>query len=101
MNSNLDIKQISGVARSLLKKVRQYATFSFIVAVLLIYSFLILRINVLTQSEPSDEVVNEQLNTVKRLKIDQDSINKIEQLEDQNIDVQSLFNKARDNPFQD
>lgn len=98
---DLDIKQLGTLARNTVAKLQRYAAFIFIISVLLIYAFLVLRISVLSQAEPSEEAIAEKSNTVKRLKIDQKAIDKIEQLEDQNIGVQSLFESARDNPFQD
>jgi hypothetical protein len=99
-NSNLDIKQITTHVRGLLRRLQGYAAFLFIIGVLLIYSFLVLRISQLSQAEPDAAAIAEQ-QTIKRLKIDQGSISKIEELEDQNIGVQSLFESARDNPFED
>lgn len=97
---NLNLKQITNTIKTALSKLQRYSTFMFIISILLIYAFLIVRISVLSQTEPSEEAVAEQSNTIKRLKIDQASIDKIKQLEDQNIGVQSLFEEARDNPFQ-
>ncbi len=96
----IDVKQFSTIIRTVLKKLQRYSSFLFIIAMLLTYSFLVFRISTLSQADPSDEAVTEQLKTIKRLKIDQNSIDKIQQLEDQNIGVQSLFEDARDNPFQ-
>lgn len=98
---DLDLKQIGPAAKAFFGKVRRYSTFIFIISILLIYSFLVVRISVLSQAEPSESAIEEQTNTLKRLKIDQSSIEKIEQLEDQNVGVQSLFETARDNPFSD
>jgi hypothetical protein len=98
---NLDIKQAGELVKTGLGKLQRYATFLAIVGILLIYSFLVLQISTLSQAEPSEDQVAEQTNTVKRLRIDQNAIDKIEQLEDQNIAVQALFETARDNPFQD
>jgi len=96
---DLDIKAIPYLMKSLFRKLSRYAVLIFIVVIMLIYCFLVLKINLLAQHEPSDEEVNDQLKTSKRLKIDQDSIAKIGQLEDQNVSVKSLFKEARDNPF--
>ena len=101
MSKNIDIKQLSNVGKQVSRFAQRYASFMFIIAVLLAYSFLVFRISVLSQTEPSDDAVAEQLQTVKRLKIDQNSIDKIQQLEDHNIGVQSLFESARENPFQE
>ncbi|MGI9027735.1 MAG: hypothetical protein ACR2FM_02740 [Candidatus Saccharimonadales bacterium] len=97
---NLNVKQIGRSLQTGLSRSQRYATFIFIITILLIYSFLVFRIGTLSQAEPSEDAIAEKTNTVKRLKIDEDSIKKIIQLEDQNVAVKSLFNEARDNPFQ-
>lgn len=83
------------------RKLHRYSVVLFIVLVFGLYGLLVFRIGSLSQVEPEETAVTEQLGRVKRLKIDQDSVDKIQQLEDQNIGVQSLFKTARDNPFQD
>ena len=60
------------------------------------YGFLITRIGAYTQREPSTQV-SEQ--AIKRLTIDEESIQKIKDLEDQNVEVRALFERARNNPF--
>ncbi|HYF96986.1 MAG TPA: hypothetical protein VD947_03020 [Patescibacteria group bacterium] len=99
--NNIDIKNIPTLLKSLLRPVLTHAKVIFILTIILLSGFLIFEINRLTAQEPTPEQITEQLEIIKRLKIDQDTINKIEQLEDQNIAVQSLFQTARDNPFQD
>ena len=96
-----NIKTILPYIKKMLAKARSYATFVFIIGILLLYGFLVFQIGSLASKEPDDSSVSEQLNTLKRLKIDQETIDKIEQLEDQNVSVQALFKEARDNPFQD
>lgn len=98
---NLDTKSLILITQKGLHYLQRYASFLFIIGVLLIYTFLVLRINALANVSPTDEAIAEKANTVKRLKLDQTSIDKIEQLEDQNVGVQSIFDKARTNPFQD
>lgn len=101
MSKNIEVKQISGALRSVIEKLQRYAGFLFVISVLLIYSFLVFRISLLSDPEADEAAIAEQMTTVKRLKVDQNSIDRIEQLEDQNVGVQSLFEEARDNPFQD
>lgn len=73
----------------------------FIIALFGIYSFLVFRINALNAQEPSDDDVTAKLKTVQRPKVDQSVIDKIQQLQDNSVDVRSLFNHARDNPFEE
>jgi hypothetical protein len=39
------------------------------------------------------------LNTVQRPQIDERTVDRIQQLEDRNVEIRSLFEQARDNPF--
>ena len=97
MKLNKDI--ILARLQSILPIFRRYRLFLFMIAFLGIYIFLVMRINQLTQSEPPLTSVDDQQKVIKPLKIDQESINKMLQLEDQNIETKSLFKQARDNPF--
>lgn len=60
------------------------------------YVFLILQISSYTQKEP---VLQTNDQSIKRLVIDAKSIEQLETLEDQNVEIRSLFNEARKNPF--
>lgn len=98
---NINLKSIPIYLKKLTKALKPHMIFVFIISVISIYGLLVFQINRLSSMEPSDEKINEELNTIKRPKIDQETISKIEQLEDQSVGVQSLFKEARDNPFQD
>ena len=98
---NLNIKDIPTKLQPLLQKVRQYIVLIYIVVFALALSFLVFRINILAQSEPSEDAIAEKLKGVKRPKIDQSAIDKIEALKDTNVEVQTLFKQARENPFQE
>lgn len=67
----------------------------------ILYTGLILHINNLNQREPTDDAVTEKLQTIKRPKVDQSIVDKLQNLQDNSTDVQSLFKAARDNPFQE
>lgn len=95
----LDIKNITGKLSGLLQKLKGYSVFIFVVFILLVFSFLVFRINMLARIEPSDDAVAAKLQTTKRPKIDQDSIDKLQALQDNSVEVQTLFQQARNNPF--
>lgn len=78
---------------------RRYRVAIFVISFLGIYTFLIMQVNMLSSKEPDPATVNSQQQTTKRLTIDQGSIDRILELEEQNIDVRSLFEQARQNPF--
>lgn len=100
-NIELNPQQLKNSLKQLAIKMQRYAVFIFIIGVLGLYGFLVYQIGQLSQAEPKADDTTEQLKAVKRLKLDQSSINKMQQLEDQNVGVQTLFESARQNPFQD
>jgi len=99
MSTNL--KEIPAQIIPIIAKLKRYIPLIAVLISASLYGFLILSVNSLTATEPSEAAVLEKLQAVKRPKIDQDAINKIKSLEDSNIQVQSLFNQARNNPFQE
>lgn len=96
---DLELKAFVNKLKSIGQMTKRYAVVIFIVILVGIYGFLVYRINVLTQTEPSETAVNEQLQTVQRPKVDQNAIDKIQKLQNQNVEVKSLFDQARNNPF--
>ena len=93
-----DLKKYISIVIGLLKR---YRVIIGIVAAAILYSGLLVQINILNRREPTDEAVTEQLQTIKRPKVDQAIVDKLQKLQDNSPDVQALFKAARDNPFQE
>lgn len=98
---NLDLKQLPKILKRVGKKIQRYLIIASFVAMFGLYAFLVLQISSASQKEPNQDDVTAQISTIKRLKIDQASIDKIQQLQDQNVVVQSLFEEARKDPFKE
>ena len=79
----------------------RHLSFMIVMLSLGVYSFIVFRINSLIVAEPTDAQVSEKLQTVQRPKIDQVSIDKINQLSDNSVEVKAIFKEARQNPFQE
>ena len=85
---------LTQAGRMLLK----YRVLLFFVVLAGIYSLVVLRINTLSQAEPSASDVTLQT-TAHSLKVDPTVVQKIQQLQDNSVSVQALFQQARNNPF--
>lgn len=96
----IDIKSFTKPLQPLTKILKKDAVGIFLLIVAAVFGFLIWRIGNLAGAEPTQDAINEQLVTVVRPKIDPKGIKLIEELQDQNIDIQSYFSN-RDNPFQE
>lgn len=83
----------------LLALLKKYGAFVLVVVFLGVYVYLVQHIGQLIQDEPSQASVDSAIKPVDRLKVDQGAVQKMEDLEAQSIDVQSLFDQARQNPF--
>lgn len=96
---NVDIKTISHQLNSIAQKLGKYLWLIIFVIFVSVYGFLVIRVNSLTAGQPSDDAIAEKLKTVQRPRIDENAAIKMQQLEKQNVNVQTLFNDARQNPF--
>lgn len=94
-----DLKKILKKLEPAINFARRYMRFIFLIFLILLCSFLVYQINHFISVTPSDDEVSAKLQTITRPHIDQSAIFKIQELRDQNVQVQSLFDHARDNPF--
>lgn len=101
MKMNLDLKNIPAKLMQLLNWLKKYAVFGFVILVLGAYSFLVFQVRRAINAEPTETQVTEKLQDLRKTRLDKDAISKIEDLQSSNVEVQALFQAARDNPFQE
>ncbi len=81
----------------------RYRAVIFVVFIALVYGYLFWQINNFNNAKPNPLQVSNQASspaaTIPR--IDPATIQKIEQLKDNSVNVQALFNQSRNNPFAD
>lgn len=99
MNKTIDLKSLDVLPflKKYSGKVSRHAVFGAVVIVLLIYVIIVLKINSLSNAEPSPD--QEVVVTASTPRIDASAIKQIQALEDNNTDIHSLFEQARNNPF--
>lgn len=84
-----------------MEKAREYGVFTYLVIVLILYAFLVMRVGILAGTNPSQGAVQERLEVTRRPQINEDAALKLQQLEQNSAEVHALFNEARNNPFQE
>ncbi|HSW85360.1 MAG TPA: hypothetical protein VLF79_01955 [Candidatus Saccharimonadales bacterium] len=99
--SELGIKSLTSRIVGFGHKLRPYRLPAFLVFIALIYGFLFLRINTLSNAEPSSSAVSSQLKTARLPHIDPKVVKQLQSLRDNSVNVQSLFSQSRNNPFQE
>ena len=80
------------------KRYSKHAAFGAIIAVLLVYILVVFKVNSLAKVEPAAETPT-TANLIP--KVNQKSIDRIQSLEQNNTEIHSLFEEARNNPFQE
>jgi hypothetical protein len=73
----------------------------FMLVVILTYGFIALRVNTLSGAEPNENAVVSSESNLPQPHIDEVTVNKIQQLQNNSVNVQALFNQARQDPFQE
>lgn len=89
--------RIGRVAHSL----RKYASVLIFIAFTGIYGFLTLQINSLSNPSIEESLVLSESKTVPLPRIDENAAQKLLSLQDNSVNVQTLFDQSRTNPFQE
>jgi hypothetical protein len=101
MSANVELKSIK--LKPLLKKLAsrfgRHAIFAVIFGVLLAYLFVVFRISSLAKAEPGPD--QQGVITSSIPKVDKNAVSQIQSLEQNNTQIHSLFEQARNNPFQE
>lgn len=99
MSGNIDVKTIWASLKKQGSVALKHVAFAVIIFILLAYLFMVWRISQLAIAEPSPEDASAALTDTHVPKIDKNAIKQIEQLEQSNTEIKSLFDAARTNPF--
>lgn len=83
-----------------LVQLKRYSIVFFLIFVAILYGMVLLHINSLNTQQPSDQAVSSQVKAANVPHIDQSIVQQIQSLQDNSVSVQSLFDQARNNPFQ-
>lgn len=97
---NIEIKPLLKKLQPFINFLKRDSVMIFLAIVAIIFGFLIWKIGSLASAEPDQDALDEKLLSVVRPRIDPEGIKKIEDLQAQNIDIQSYFS-GRNNPFQE
>lgn len=101
MSENIDIHTLTKAFGRFFKTLRSYRNFLFFLVLTSIYGYIVWRINVLSSAPPSTTDVTNAQQNVSLPKIPEATVQKLQGLQDNSVRVQTLFNEARQNPFQE
>jgi glycosyltransferase A (GT-A) superfamily protein (DUF2064 family) len=88
-------------AGAVLRNLRGYSVIFFLLLLAAVYGFVLFKVNGLIGLQPNDADVQSQIQASATPHVDAATVKQIEDLNDNNVSVQSLFDQARSNPFQE
>jgi zona occludens toxin (predicted ATPase) len=96
-NKDLKLKGLSGSLKQVFSKINAYKVFIFFLLVAATYGYILWRINVFSNApaDPAQEAAQKSAQP----HIDAATVEKIQSLQDNSVSVQSLFDSARQNTF--
>jgi len=94
----LKVSELPILALNSLKRLGRYRVFLFIVFIVLLYAYLIFQINQASGVQPSAD--QQATSTKASPRIDPAVVQQLQQLQDNSVSVNALFNGTRTNPFQ-
>ncbi|HTE22153.1 MAG TPA: hypothetical protein VK674_03865 [Candidatus Limnocylindria bacterium] len=95
----LDKTQLLEKATVLVTFIRRFRFIVVFVIFSVMYGYIITQVNGINARPPSDKQIADKATASPRPKIDQSLVDKITSLEEENVQVKTIFNEARKNPF--
>lgn len=96
----LNLKALKPAASRFLHTLHKYASVVIFLLFTGVYGYLTVRINMLSNPNVDESLVLSESKTVPLPRIDEDSAKKLQSLEDNSVNVQTLFSQSRIDPFQ-
>lgn len=93
-----DLKSLPQQLGSVASKSARYAPVIIFVLIASVYGFVLMRITMLANAQPTGADVSSEISQLTP-HIDKNAAAQLENLEDNSVNVKSLFEEARNNPF--
>lgn len=97
----LELKDIPAKLGEVFAKIRRYFVLLFVVVVLGVYGYMVLRVNSLQNAKPSEVSGASKVTPVITPHIDQAVVEQLRELHDNSVNVKALFAQDRSDPFQE
>lgn len=101
MKKSIDTSSLLKQLRGITDTIHRYKAILFFLVITSLYGFIVWRINALSTAPPKASDVVEAQGMAKQPKIPQATITRLQSLQDNSVRVQTIFNDARNNPFQE
>jgi len=94
-------KSLSSSVAPVVAILKRYVALWFILLLAVVYGFVLLNIQMAVTAEPSQESIDAEVKSTAAPRIDPKVVDQMQSLQDHSVNVQTLFDQARSNPFQE
>lgn len=98
--TKLDKDAILQKLQYLFETAQKYSMTIFLTLIAVVYGFVFYQINSLNSRQPSQTQIDKYVRASHSPHVDKTVIKQLESLKDNSVNVQTLFDNSRDNPFQ-
>lgn len=100
-NADLSLKSFKPALTGVVRSVRKFVAVLVFLLFMAIYGYTVIQINSLSNPDVDQSAVTSEIKALPTPRMDEAAAQKLESLEDNNVNVQSLFDKSRTDPFSD
>lgn len=100
-NVDLNAKSIKSALTHAATGVRKYASVVIFLLFMAVYGYMIAQINSLSNPTLDQSTVAAEAKALPKLKLDEEAVKKLQSLNDNSVNVQTLFEQGRSNPFEE
>jgi hypothetical protein len=101
MKQSIDIHALLSSLRLIAPKLLRFTVVFFVLLLAGVYGFVLLRVQTLSNVQPSDADVSAQVKLSATPHINPTVIQQMQALQDNSVSIHALFDQARSNPFQE
>ena len=95
------LKSLTDQSTQLLGTLQHYSVLLFVLVVAILYGYLAYTINSLSNAEPAPDAISSQVKAARVPNIDPTVLKQLKKLQDNSVNVRTLFSDKRQNPFQE
>lgn len=97
----LNKRSLSSIAAEGLALFNRYAILLFVLLLSGVYGFVAFKLLTAHNAQPSDQAISAQVQTTATPHVDPKVVEQMQSLQDHSVNVKTLFDQARSNPFQE
>lgn len=100
-NADLSLAALKPMLASLLKLLRRYSSVLIFLLFMGVYGYMLLQINTLSNPQVGIDEVTNEVKALPTPRMDEEAAKKLQALKDNSVNVQTLFDQGRTNPFEE